>query len=312
MMKKHLQAAGVQMTPEADVAVHIVIPPGYEPVEGKYNIMFTMYEGETIPPDWIPRLAEADMLVVPCRHNKRVFGQYFDGPIEVCPEGVDPNEYQYIDRKPPGKGEPFRFLWLGASNPRKGWEHASLAWAQWWDEFPREHEDSVLIFKTTQIEREERVVRMRGNVIMDTRDYSAENMLALYGISNCFLFPTMGEGWGLTLTEACATGLPAIYTPYSGVVDFMDRRYSYPVKYSMKSIGTIKTNDKGERMPYHTTVSASADIDSIVRKMWQVYHNYEAALEKGRKMSEIIRGRFTWAEAARRFIEIVESAKVAA
>ena len=35
-------------------------------------------------------------------------------------------------------------------------------------------------------------------------------------------------------------------------------------------------------------------------------HGYDEALRRGRKMSEIVREKFTWENAARRFMEIVK------
>lgn len=39
---------------------------------------------------------------------------------------------------------------------------------------------------------------------------------ALYGSSRIFLFPTMGDVWGVVANEACAAGLPIIVSPHAG------------------------------------------------------------------------------------------------
>ena len=51
---------------------------------------------------------------------------------------------------------------------------------------------------------------------------------------------------------------------------------------------------------------ASADIDSIVDRMYEIYTHYDAALEKGRAASKRMHDRFTWDVAGERFVEILE------
>jgi glycosyltransferase involved in cell wall biosynthesis len=301
-MKAALERLGVELSADAEIAVHIVVPTGFHPIPGKYNVLFTMYECATLPPKWISHVNEADLVVVPCEHNKRLFAQYTDLPIEVCQEGIEPERFQFYQRSAP-TDRPFCFLWVGASNPRKGYEHIILAWQQWMERHPEESAKSCLIMKTTQITREERLVRA-SNVFVDTRDYSLENLITLYQFAHAFLFPTMGEGWGLTLHEAVATGLPAIYTPWSGVNDFMPRQYAYPLKFRMRTIRTMESLPDGTQRPYHSAPAASADVDHMVRRMLQVYHGYDRALEMGRKASEHVRG-LTWDRAGIRLAEII-------
>ncbi|HZW12794.1 MAG TPA: glycosyltransferase family 4 protein [Noviherbaspirillum sp.] len=44
-----------------------------------------------------------------------------------------------------------------------------------------------------------------------------EDLPALYGSARIFLFPTMGDVWGVVANEACAAGLPVIVSPHAGV-----------------------------------------------------------------------------------------------
>jgi glycosyltransferase involved in cell wall biosynthesis len=48
--------------------------------------------------------------------------------------------------------------------------------------------------------------------------FAAQNELpALYRSARIFLFPTLGDVWGVVANEACAAGLPAIVSPQAGV-----------------------------------------------------------------------------------------------
>jgi glycosyltransferase involved in cell wall biosynthesis len=307
MLRAALEAQGVVMCDDADIAVHIVVPSGFLPIFAKFNILYTMYEGETIPDDWIAPLRLADLVVVPCTHNVHVFQKYTDAPVVHCWEGVDTAKFSYVTRAKPRDLKKFRFLWVGASNPRKGYEHTAGAWAVFEKEYPKEWENCELIFKTTQQTKEERLVPFPAHhVKVETHDYTIDELIRLYHSAHAFLFPTMGEGFGLTLAEAMSTGLPCVYTPWSGPNDFISEREGYPLRFNMKETATIKLENDGTRHPYHTTTSVSVDIKHLARRMAQVYADYDEALARGRRAAERIRRDITWEKSARSFIEIVE------
>lgn len=289
-----------------EIAMDIIVPTTYTPQPGAFNVLFTMYEMADIPKQWIPRIQNADLLIVPCEHNRRIFERYTDAPVEVCPEGVDPEVYHYMERTPPGPDEYFNFLWVGASNPRKGYELICGAWEIW----QRTQPDEILkrtriIMKTTKAGGDESVKSM-FNMVIDNRRLPLEDLINLYGKAHAFVLPSMGEGWGLTLCEGQATGLPCIYTHWSGPADFMRKDFGYPLKYSMRPMQTTAMQPDGTQKPsYHRGLVAKADIRHVVRRMEQVYHDYERALERGRKGAEHIARHFTWDLAGERFMEIL-------
>ncbi len=101
-MKEALIAAGVKICfdqeEDFDIAVHIVRPDRFKPVQGKRNLLFTPCE-MTAPT--VPLSARPDILVVPCTHNKDVFSKYYPGlTIEVCPEGVDSDLFPFYPKFP--------------------------------------------------------------------------------------------------------------------------------------------------------------------------------------------------------------------
>jgi glycosyltransferase involved in cell wall biosynthesis len=287
---------------EADIAVDINTPENWEPVSGLPNVLFTMYEATTLPKQWVEPLQKPELVVTPTRFNKQLIGRYRSGPIRECWEGMWPDKFTFYQREFP-TDRPFIFLWVGASNPRKGYQHMGYAWEYLGEHYPEVHKNSALVMKTTQPGNEERVINY-GNLRIDTHDYSLDKLVALYKWAHAFVFPSMGEGWGLTMHEAAATGLPCIYTDWSAPHDWFSSKYGYPVKHQMMPITVNKPGPDGTQQFYHKTEAASPKIDEIAKKMARVYHNYDEALHKGRIASEYVRG-ITWDTSAARLVEIL-------
>jgi hypothetical protein len=307
-LRAALEAAGHQITEDADVAVHIVVPTGFEPVPGCFNVLYTMYEATTLPEEWIAPLQRADLIVVPCRQNRSLFKQYTKRPVEVVWEGVDVDAYTYIERSRP-KDTLFTFLYNGAANPRKGYERLIIAWELMRQNEPEVFAKSQIVFKTTQVTKPPRLAHLPiGHVHFDNRNYSRENLIKLYHFANAFCLPSMGEGFGLTLAEAMATGLPCVYTPWGGPADFMDESVAYPVKWDVGEVRTIKTFPDGHQEPYHSTYAAWARPESVMQRMVQIFYGYELALAKGRKAAARIRKDFTWHRSAESFVSVVQEA----
>jgi len=344
-LRAALERNGVIFDENADVQLTLMPAGGFIPRLGKYNVLYTMFESTDVPPSWIPKIQHPDLIVVPCTHNKKVFERFTKVPIEVCLEGTKPDVFTYVERKYPEAypdptdeagliyptlrkplklKTPFNFLWFGASNQRKGYVHTIYAWHELKKKYPEIARNCRLYMKTTQTEPQKRIagfnmgepivqeqpaerVFTADNVTVDTRRVSEEALATMYHNAHCFLFPTMGEGFGLTLAEAMSTGMPCIYTPWSGPVDFCSSKEAYPLKFKILPVKAEFSACGGSKNDDYETSSASADISHIVRRMVQVYSDYDTALEKGKRAAERIRKEITWDISAKRLIEIINN-----
>ena len=281
------------LTPDAEAALTIISPEQYvNPPQPYINFLFTMFEGTTLPDIYIENMARADFLIAPSTWVKERFNQYF--PPEktfVCPHGVE-SIFHYYKRSFPKLGELFVYLWVGAPNPRKGYEPIIMIW----QEMGFNNNPAVLLYmKTTKLGKFER----RGNVILDSRKLSIHQLYGLYKRAHCFIMPTQGEGFGLTACEAMRTGLPCIVTHYSGITDFFDEQVGYLVGYEM---GEGVVTFPGTKMR-HKTMVAKPKMEDILNHMLYVYENYNIALKKGKKASERISQNFTWPRSAKILID---------
>ena len=296
-----LAAEGVEFSDDAEIAVHAC--PGYmlQPVEGKVNVLYCCLETPDVPARHVKGYRRADCILASAEFVRDAIRKVVpEVPIYVCPLGVDPDVFTFERRHEP-KFVPFRFLWVGAPNARKGWEIIKEAWRGFVG-VPQVE----LYLKTTVTEKQER----RGNVIFDSRNLSQKELVELYHSAHCFLFPSYGEGFGLTMAEAMATGLPCIYTHWSALSEFADASCAYPVKHSpvdvwlMPNGGLVPFEDEQPEGAIRTEM-AQADLQDFVNQMIRVLQNYREASEKGTKAAQRIRSNFTWKHTGQRLKAIL-------
>lgn len=238
------------------------------------------------------------------------------------------------------KGEAFRFLWVGAPNMRKGypimikiaevlsktrnvevyfkttmqkigWKGAIRnAWRRRKEIFylDRDAKNIFIAIKRMwlRIPRPTlngKVMRFgkTGNVVFDSRKLPMDELIDLYRSAHCFVLPTTGEGWGLTLSEAMATGAPCIAPAITGCADFFDDSVGYTVKHEIIQMNLENYNLKSD--------AYLCDTQDVLNKMMHVATHYGEALKKGESASHRMRTKFTWEKSALRLKEIIEEIK---
>ncbi len=264
----------------ADAIVQVMPAHSFVASAGAFNVLLTMFEAEFLPPEFVDRCRAAEMVIVPSEYNRRLFAAA--GVVaEVCALGVAIDRFEMFHRERPAPDEPFRYLWAGAPNPRKGWRVLEQAW------YRHLHANSsVELYVKTSAEEE--AIRRAGNVTIDTRRLTDGEMAALYRSAHCFVFPSHGEGFGLTLAEAMATGLPAIFSNYGGPRDFADEHNAYPVPVRMIPVDYFGSN-----------LAGAPEAEDVAARMHEVRSRYDTALAKGELAARAIAGRFSWQVSAR-------------
>ena len=335
MMKQHT-GKFLELSNDADVAITIQPADKFKPVQGKYNFLFSMFEATAVPESYLRGFDFADELVVPCRFVKDLFRRYTSKPISVCYEGVDGDLFSYRERNFQA-GQKFRILWVGAPNPRKGYPIA-IELIRVLEKYPeiefylkttvpkveygeamKQKAGEMLTDETLKEKETERkrltklalgeVKPLHGlletwgenkNIIFDSRTLSSEELVELYHSAHCFIFPSTGEGWGLTLCEAMATGLPTISPIHTAMVDYYSDDVGFPVGWKIEEGNFENYNlHAGMHIP---------DSNQFLQRIIQVHNNYPLAVRKARRAADLMRRKFTWENAGKRLSEIVAPA----
>jgi hypothetical protein len=322
--REALARAGVlaEKIEEADVALYVGDSRGFRYVPGIKNALFTATETNLQPSVWITEdIRRADVLLVPCELNRQAFKPY-NPRIEIVHEGVDPDLFRYVEREEPQALRPFRFMYLGDLTELKGVPLLIKTFRRWYESgaMPRNIE---LYLKCANPGKQNGVTVPAGiryevagsdgsfhpaeasggvlpRITVDNRRVPFEELQGLYASAHCFVFPSTGEGWGLPISEAMATGAPCIWTHWGGPQEYADESTGYPL--------TPRGGYKLKQSPWLTEGSLHAFVEpaGLINKMYRVYNNYLEALERGRRASERIHSTFTWDHTAEKLIKACE------
>jgi glycosyltransferase involved in cell wall biosynthesis len=298
-LKAALLASGVDITLDpreaADVAVHITTPPLFKPVPGMKNLLFYQIEC-TEPTEWSETVKAADLLVTSSRHSQAVLSKHFSGPIEICPLGVDVERFPCVRRQAPDTSKPYRVLFVGNMDGERKGGQLLPAVLEAWKRESAPARGAILHLKDSG-KPGGSVRALSSFAYYDNRLLTTTQMADIYNSAACFILPTGGEGWGLTLCEAMSTGCPSAWTAWSAPLDYADETIGFPIKtFSMEPC-----YKDGRLFAY----SAAPDPAAVVGVLEAVFSDYPEALRRGRAASERMKG-YTWAKAAAKFIEICE------
>ena len=226
LIKEH----GIYLDPiyrgqEVGLCYHL--PNTLQLVKTPIKISFTMFETNQYPKFWEPYLKSADHVIVPTQFCADIMEANFGIRPDVCPLGYFPKAFSYIERQ---KRDVFTFLHYDAFKWRKGWDILFRAFNEEFGEQLTEGDPDVrLIFKTTlgitpPLHEYPKIKVIKGRI-------PQEDFTELMATSDCFVFPTRGEGFGLTPLEAMATGMRTIVPNHSGITHYWDKRYCIGLDY---------------------------------------------------------------------------------
>lgn len=260
-----------------------------------YRILYTMFESDRLPDDWQEYLFEADRVIVPSKWCASIFKQAGVEAI-VIPLGYDDSIYKYHQRR---TKKIFTFTHYNAFNVRKGFLELFKAFTE---EFSIE-EPVRLLLKTTDSTIPSAMPinpNQYPNIEVITGKKTDVEMVDILNSSDCFVFPSRGEGFGLTPLEAMATGLPVIVPNAHGISEYFNKKYMYEVAVEEKVPATYsayKNQNVGKMI--------KCSVGDLRKKMRYIYENQKEARAKGKKASEYVK-KYTWRKTAEQLNDILK------
>lgn len=149
--------------------------------------------------------------------------------IKVIPYGVDTSKFTFSERKPL---DVFKVIFIGSLNQRKGITYLLEALSQM---------SQVELTIVTRGIYDETLIQNYNFPIQVVVDVAHDKLQEKLHQANCFVLPSILEGFGQVILEAMATGIPVIATENTAAKDIIENGKDGFVT-PIRDIQTIKEN----------------------------------------------------------------------
>jgi len=268
--------------------------------------ILTMFESTKIPSSWPSIInSQFDNLLVPSDFCKEIFiNNGIKIPTDVINLGVDPDLWPFYERNFDKKN--FKFLLFANAH----WENTRKNYQLTLDAFTKvfgNNPNVSLTVKLTAGTKSFNSLKYK-NVNFIYERYNHSQMLDLVNSSDCMVFVSNGEGFGLPPREAMSTGMPVILMNWSSLSEICKDNISYWINPSSlqpavypPEVWTMNngSSDFGE--------FAKGSVDDLAQVIKHVYLNREEAFKKGMAASKYIRDYETYDIATNKLINIMEN-----
>lgn len=290
-----------------DITVRHFWPPDFSrPSHGKL-VVIQPWEYGSIPSAWVgPINSSVDQVWVPTHFVRDCYlrGGVLPEKVRVIPNGVDIGRFHTRQPALPlATSKRFRFLFVGGTIHRKGIDLLLAAYAAAFCV----HDDVCLVIKdmgTSSIYQGQTAQEMitafqqvahHPELLYLPGDMTDDLMPGLYTACHCLVHPYRGEGFGLPIAEAMASGLMPIVTSYGAALDYCssDTAWLIPAheqRMPVQVIGGLETVE----LPWF----AEPDLDALTALMRRAYEQPDEVRRFGSQAAAYIRQHLTWEQAA--------------
>ena len=266
-----------------------------EKVKLRAGIVLSEHRSLLNPGKAIKNLQQCNVLISPCQSAAQAFYEApLDMPIRIAPFGVDETDLKYHRRK---WDRVLNFLLIGVAQFRKG---SWLAVEAFRKAFGDQKEVNLTVASFVDSPMFRRLQNDYGTYPNIQFEGKAEKVKEIYHSNHVLISPHLSEGWGLTIPEAMATGMPGIIARCSAPREYFSLDFGWWIEMSelYAPIDQCLPGVHGSwRLPA---------VDSLVEKMRYANEHREECDEKGKKASEYARSSLTWKQSAKKIIEILE------
>ncbi len=191
------------------------------------------WEFGAVPIEWIAYFNKiAHEIWVPSNYNRLAFKQngVYSNKIHVIPHGIFLERFTYnISNLYLPTVKKFKFLTIGGSIPRKGFDLILEAYTSLFTS----KDDVSLIIQSIYGDKSilKRVKALKENstdspeiIFLKNHELTSLDIIRLYKSVDVYLSPYRSEGFGLTILEAMASGIPPIVTKYGPALEFCSNK----------------------------------------------------------------------------------------
>lgn len=244
------------------------------------------------------------------------------GRVKVIPHGTNTTDFYPARWSEPDKVESFRNEYFGdnakkfivtsvnRNQPRKDFPTLILGF----NEYHKQNPDSFLYLHTNPNDpmgHDLRAVLMQTSLQegidfalppkhLQNHKFSVDQLNLVYNASDVFATTTLGEGWGLTVTEAMATGTPVICplnTSFTEITDCGTRAY------------VLENQYPGFCSNFDNVIREMSDFDEVAEKLAEVQHdintNSPVLTSKVDKALQYVQS-LTWESIGKKWVELMK------
>jgi len=253
---------------KADISFQLQLPNEWNPTLAPVNIGITAgVETDRCHPEWIAACNSMTAVVVPSQHAKTCLTNTgnVEKPVFVIPEAYSDAIKKSDLPTLPQFSTPFNFLVFGqitGNNPENDRKNIFYT-IKWLCETFKNDPDVGIVIKTnagrntlidrsltrsliTAVTNEARAGAAFPKIHLMHGDMSEPEIAALYKHPQikALVALTRGEGYGLPILEAAASGLPVIATGWSGHLDFLKHGKYVSVYYQLADVHPSRIDNK--------------------------------------------------------------------
>ena len=262
--------------PSADVEIWFDQPHHWNFSEGPYKIGYLPWESTSLISGWIHIINRCDEIWTPSPMIADWFKRYMHvkPPVYVYEHGIEKLWTPQVRKVE----DELKFLHVGAEAARKGgWDTVGL----FRKAFPTEKDVSLTL---KIINSSWNGVKSLGRVHYVNDRFRLNELIDMFHDHHAYVYPSWGEGFGLTPLQALATGMPTITTtewaPYK---DFIDPDLSISSELKPSPWGKI-----------HPGKMLKPNWDEVVDAMRYTYNNYERLHSEHLSRTEKLLERYDW------------------